>query len=157
MLQGQKCFNNTDAMAEHNQDYAHCPLPSLMLQAEAEAAQARRSSSHAPDKRPKSNAPPPVSPLAPSSAGACSGAAGAGAVGAAGTASGRSAGASSSSSGVGGAATGRPSMPTSGGALRAKFVMPPFSRLDASQRPWQDRKRQWQASLVGAHSSASDW
>lgn len=31
----------------------------------------------------------------------------------------------------------------SSGALREKFIVPPFSVLDARQREWQKRKKQW--------------
>jgi len=46
-----------------------------------------------------------------------------------------------------------PPMPgTGGGALRADFVCPPFSILDAKQGPWQARKREWNA--LGLDSGA---
>ena len=43
--------------------------------------------------------------------------------------------------GRGAAAASAPGAPVAGGVLRARFIEPPFSVLDAKQGPWQKRKR----------------
>ena len=48
-----------------------------------------------------------------------------------------------------------PRLPTGGGVLRTRFVAPPFSRLDAAQGPWQQRKKEWTA-LIGDSGAGRD-